>query len=487
MATDAQFALELQRKFDAEMAGRREQQRKDAEMARRMAGRAARPAAAAAVPRTRKFQGDLSEADALRIAMAMSKSEQRHGQQHARQRHEDFAGRPTADIMQRVVTAEVVDEEVVVEGTGGAEIEVEKTPRSAIAGRGPARPVRPSVLAPSVVKRRGYRKSVVGIDCTPCAPKEGMLEKKGLVTMKRVFCKLRNSYLNYYRSVDDAIPAGSYNLQRLAAVRTLGRELELTFFDGTSKVLRAATAADAKQWERVVEERRRWFHDIDTAADSAAKSEAQLAAQRQRQAAAEAQVALARQASDEARQWGGLLFDDDGAQAAAAVAPPPAASGTVRSASWRSARRRQSVHASVCASLPPPPPHHGSAVSPAPAMSTLRERLRALSAAPVPPRAAAAAAFDPFAEPAPTPPPLPPADLLALGASSLDATFGVGNAGLAVGGRDGRDAAFDPFALYAAGGVQPAADWAAPAAAPAYIPPPHVAPSSGPTAARWEI
>ena len=53
-------------------------------------------------------------------------------------------------------------------------------------------------MAPAVVKREGYRRSVYMTDQTPCAKCEGELMKKSGLSTKRVYCRLNNSYLNYY-------------------------------------------------------------------------------------------------------------------------------------------------------------------------------------------------------------------------------------------------------------------------------------------------
>ena len=53
-------------------------------------------------------------------------------------------------------------------------------------------------MAPAVVKREGYRRSVYMTDQTPCALCEGELMKKAGLSTKRVYCRLNNSYLNYY-------------------------------------------------------------------------------------------------------------------------------------------------------------------------------------------------------------------------------------------------------------------------------------------------
>lgn len=162
--------------------------------------------------------------------------------------------------------------------------------RSSRSGGGSRR--RPSVqeekgpLAPPVVKREGYRKSVYMSDQTPCARCEGELKKAGGLTGgKRVFCRLNNSYLNYHSGSRESViregrmskPDGSYNLQRAFNVKLEeGVKLVFSFHGGITKTLTANSLKDAKRWFKCIEERRLWFRDVNSARESRKKMESAM-------------------------------------------------------------------------------------------------------------------------------------------------------------------------------------------------------------------
>ena len=135
-------------------------------------------------------------------------------------------------------------------------------------------------MAPAVVKREGYRRSVYMTDQTPCAMCEGELMKKSGLSTKRVYCRLNNSYLNYYTGTKQNViaedrmwvPDGSYNLQRIFSLKVDSHNsIIMCFHGGITKTLTAASPMEAKRWYKCIEERRLWFRDITTAAESREK------------------------------------------------------------------------------------------------------------------------------------------------------------------------------------------------------------------------
>lgn len=135
-------------------------------------------------------------------------------------------------------------------------------------------------MAPAIVKRNGYRRSVYMTDQTPCAKCEGELMKKAGLSTKRVFCRLNNSYLNYYTGTKQNVisesrmssPDGSYNLQRIFSLKVDSQNnIVMSFHGGITKTLNAMSPSNAKRWYKCIEERRLWFRDITTAAESRQK------------------------------------------------------------------------------------------------------------------------------------------------------------------------------------------------------------------------
>eukprot|EP00941_MAST-03F_sp_MAST-3F-sp1_P002593 g2593.t1 len=184
---------------------------------------------------------------------------------------------------------------------------------------------RPASLAPALVKRSGFRASVMSSDMTLCDPKEGTLEKKSSRgSWQTRFFWLNNSYMNYSDNHDDKVISGSYNLQRLSSVAHLQTDIILNFHGGMSKTLRAASWIEAKDWVEKIEDRRLWFTDVCCAQESRDKVQRLTQVEREKREREEKEAKKLRkeaeerrkekekeeqEAAEEANAWEDLLFD----------------------------------------------------------------------------------------------------------------------------------------------------------------------------------
>jgi len=126
-----------------------------------------------------------------------------------------------------------------------------------------------------ITKRRQFRDSVRSLDQTPLEGRKGRMSKWGSwhTGYQSRFFQVNNEYLNYFADEETAGPLlGSYNLKKLLRVEADSKGGLILSFDGKHTVwLRAPSLKEAQLWVACLEERRQWFEDIPTAADSAKK------------------------------------------------------------------------------------------------------------------------------------------------------------------------------------------------------------------------
>jgi hypothetical protein len=95
------------------------------------------------------------------------------------------------------------------------------------------------------------------------------------------FFQVNNEYLNYFADEETGPLLGSYNLKKLERVEVDSKGLLILSFNGKHNVwLRAPNSKEAQLWATCLEDRRRWFDDIVTAAESAKKKASREAASR---------------------------------------------------------------------------------------------------------------------------------------------------------------------------------------------------------------
>jgi len=130
-----------------------------------------------------------------------------------------------------------------------------------------------------VTKRRMFRDSVRSEDQTPLPGRKGRMSKWGNwhTGYQPRFFLVNNEYLNYFADDETGALLGSYNLKKLQKVELTDSKggFILNFDGGKHTVwLRAPNTKEAQLWVNCLEERRRWFDDIPTAAESAKKKAA---------------------------------------------------------------------------------------------------------------------------------------------------------------------------------------------------------------------